>query len=148
MDKTSVAEALRTLADSKSRSETSRLREVFAEVEAALSAGVSRSAILETLHEQDFKMTAKSFESALYRLRKQRNAGQLEKPKNVHMHEGIPAAKPQFSTPEETEDKPPDEGTLLTAKQRRELRADKYVRPESQTSNPLLKSIMKKEQAK
>ncbi|ECY1471827.1 hypothetical protein F6634_21735 [Salmonella enterica] len=76
MTKTSVADVLRELAKGdKSRSETARLRDVIDEVEAALAAGVSRSAVLEALHGQGFTMTLKSFESALYRIRKQRGQG-------------------------------------------------------------------------
>lgn len=105
MDKNSVVEALRALAGSESRSETSRLREVFDEVETALSAGVSRTAILETLHKQGFTMTAKSFESALHRLRKQRKAGKLPKAKAERIHAPLSsaaenrAAAPQGLTP-------------------------------------------------
>lgn len=76
MTKTSVADVLRELAKGdESRSETARLRDVIDEVEAALAAGVSRSAVLEALHGQGFTMTLKSFESALYRIRKQRGQG-------------------------------------------------------------------------
>jgi hypothetical protein len=76
MTKTSVADVLRELAKGdKSRSETARLRDVIDEVEAALTAGVSRSAVLDALHGQGFTMTLKSFESALYRIRKQRGQG-------------------------------------------------------------------------
>lgn len=83
MSKDSVVEALRALATSDDRrSETARLRDVFDEVEDALQAGVSRTAILETLHGQGFTMTAKSFESALYRLRRRR--GPAEKTERVH----------------------------------------------------------------
>lgn len=83
MTKTSVADVLRELAKGdKSRSETARLRDVIDEVEAALAAGVSRSAVLDALHGQGFTMTLKSFESALYRIRKQRGQGTA----------GIPAA--------------------------------------------------------
>ncbi len=72
----SVAEVLRALAiGDKSRSETARLRDVFDGVEAALSAGVSRAAVLEALHGQGFTITAKSFESALYRIRKKKKGG-------------------------------------------------------------------------
>ncbi|WP_234417007.1 hypothetical protein [Xanthomonas fragariae] len=60
----------------KNRSETARLRDVIDEVEAAITAGVSRSAVLEALHGQGFTMTLKSFESALYRIRKQRGQGE------------------------------------------------------------------------
>ncbi|WP_443691036.1 hypothetical protein [Pseudomonas sp.] len=73
MTKDSVADELRALASGdKSRSETARLRDIVAEVEAALSAGVSRAAVLEALNAQGFTMTLKSFESALYRIRKKR----------------------------------------------------------------------------
>lgn len=76
MTSNSVAEVLQALAKGdKARSETARLRDVFGEVEAAINAGVSRAAILEALHEKGFTMAMRSFESALYRIRKER-AGQ------------------------------------------------------------------------
>ncbi|MDC5123763.1 hypothetical protein NRA16_17775 [Acinetobacter baumannii] len=79
----STSDALRALAKGDSnRSETARLRDVIDDVEAALEAGVSRSAILETLHQQGFKMSLKSFESALYRIRKKRATGQFNKAAN------------------------------------------------------------------
>jgi hypothetical protein len=91
MTKTSVADVLRELAKGdKARSETARLRDVMDEVEAALAAGVSRAAVLEALHGQGFTMTLKSFESALYRIRKQREAGEG---KNLSHDEGSPAGK-------------------------------------------------------
>ncbi|MCY1459297.1 hypothetical protein D9M71_767630 [compost metagenome] len=71
------------------RSETARLRDVFEDVERALQVGVSRKAVLDVLHQDGFTMTAKSFESALYRIRKQRKAvghGQPAKP--------VPAKRP------------------------------------------------------
>ncbi|BDB30452.1 hypothetical protein Tamer19_42230 [Cupriavidus sp. TA19] len=85
MERSSVAGALRALAtDSNGRSETARLRDVLEEVEAALSAGVKRQAILDALNAQGFRMSLKGFESALYRIRRQRGkaarvscAGQL-----------------------------------------------------------------------
>lgn len=81
MTKNSVADVLRELAKGdKSRSETARLIDVTDEVEAALAAGVSRSAVLNALHGQGFTMTLKSFESALYRIRKQRGQGTAETP--------------------------------------------------------------------
>lgn len=88
MTKTSVADVLRELASGdKSRSETARLRDVFGEVEAALAAGVSRSAVLEALHREGFTMTLKSFESALYRIRKQRDHGKPGSPPNLRHDE-------------------------------------------------------------
>jgi hypothetical protein len=149
MDKNSVAEALRALAGGEGRSETARLRDVFSEVEAALAAGVSRSAILQTLHEQGFTMTAKSFESALYRLRKQQRAGQLGKANAARVHGSIPtatpAAAPQVFTPKEEAQEATAEAedvSQLSAKERRERRADQFIRPE--TTNPLLKSFKEK----
>jgi hypothetical protein len=66
-------EMLQALAqNSASRSETARLKDVFDSVEQAIKAGVSRQAVLDTLRGQGFTMTLKSFESALYRIRKQR----------------------------------------------------------------------------
>lgn len=73
MEENSVADVLRALAKGKkARSETALLRDSFDEVEAALQAGVSRAAILEALQEKGFTMGLKGFESALYRIRKQR----------------------------------------------------------------------------
>jgi hypothetical protein len=73
MEKTSVVEVLRALATGdKNRSETARLRDFIDEIENALAAGVSRAAVLETLHNQGFTLTLKSFESALYRIRQKR----------------------------------------------------------------------------
>jgi hypothetical protein len=71
MTKNTIAEVLKALATGDaSRSETARLRDVFPEVEAALAAGVSRAAILESLQRQGFTMTLRGFETALYRIRK------------------------------------------------------------------------------
>lgn len=77
---TSVASALLSLArEDKGRSNTARLRDVFAEVQSALEAGVRRQTVLETLNSRGFKLTLKGFESALYRLRKQsRGASTLQ----------------------------------------------------------------------
>lgn len=60
----------------ESRSETARLRDIFDLVEAAQCAGVSRVKILEALHSKGFTLTLKSFESALYRIRKQKVKGE------------------------------------------------------------------------
>lgn len=73
LKKDTLVEALRTLeASDENRSETSRLIDVFDDVESALRCGVRRTAVLAALHSQGFTMTAKSFESAIYRIRKKR----------------------------------------------------------------------------
>ena len=67
--------ALRELADEhrgNPRSDTARLREVLDDVEEALSAGASHSAVLDTLHNQGFTLTLSSFQSTLARLRRER----------------------------------------------------------------------------
>lgn len=71
METASIAEALRALAsDSKKRSKIGRLRELYPDIEIAQKAGVSNSAIVETLKTQGLDLTLKTFETMLYRLRK------------------------------------------------------------------------------
>lgn len=75
VDKEKVSAALQELADEhcgNPRSDTARLREVLDDVEEALSAGASHSAVLDTLHNQDFSLTIFSFQSTLARLRRER----------------------------------------------------------------------------
>ena len=106
MQKDTVTKTLRSLAEGdRSRSETARLRDVLPEIEAALGAGVKRSAILEALQGQGFTMTLKSFESALYRLRKAKPEHKAVKTQPQ------PAIKPEVSTPQPEETKPPQQKT-------------------------------------
>ena len=70
MEKEKLLATLKSLATGNARSETARLRDVFEHVEGALKSGVSRSAVLEALHQQGFSMKLRSFESAMYRIRK------------------------------------------------------------------------------
>lgn len=71
MDKPSLSDTLNELAKSKStRSQTARLRDVYAEVEHALARGVSRKAVLTALHADGFTMSLKMFDKALYRIRR------------------------------------------------------------------------------
>ena len=151
----SVAEALRALVTSGSKkSETARLRLVFDEVERAFAAGISRESMLETLHAQGFTMTLRGFDTVLYRLRKERESGKVKKPEAVRVHASTvttPAAAPQVLTPKEGDETPPAEEedlSLLSPKERRERRADQFIKTESQSTNPLLKSILKKDQSK
>lgn len=150
MQKNSVADVLRALATGdKARSETARLRDVVDSVESALSAGVSRVAILDALHGQGFTMTLKSFESALYRIRKQREkAGQkIAQPAPLPSASAavIQSAPVSVSQPEEVapvvSEPVMDDLSGLDKKQRRERLADQFIKPES--SNPLLKKLKK-----
>ena len=152
MQKNSVADVLRALATGdKARSETSRLRDVVDEVEAALSAGVSRVAILEALHGQGFAMTLKSFESALYRIRKQRGSTGQQTAQPAPLPPVTPAAPttapasvsaPAEAAPEVSEPAGRDDLAGLTKKQKRERIADEWIKPEA--TNPLLKNILNK----
>lgn len=70
MTNISLMEKLEKMAtDSEGRSEMSRLRDVYAQVERALQSGVSRKAILEALHQDGFTMSLEMFDKALYRIR-------------------------------------------------------------------------------
>ncbi|HDR8948435.1 TPA: hypothetical protein QDA71_005501 [Burkholderia vietnamiensis] len=107
MEKTNVSEVLRALATGdKNRSETARLTDIFDEVQAAIDAGVSRSAILDALHGQGFTMTLKAFESALYRIRKRRAKAAGGRSETV----GAPAVAPAVESPSvpTTDQNPPE----------------------------------------
>lgn len=58
--------------EAHSRPESARLADHFDEIEAALLAGVRRERILQTLHEQGFRMNLATFDNAMSRLRKKR----------------------------------------------------------------------------
>ncbi|MGV3656090.1 MAG: hypothetical protein ACO1N5_17955 [Noviherbaspirillum sp.] len=75
MEKTGVAARLRELATgNEQRKEVAKLRAVFDDVEAALAAGVKRTAILEVLREGGLKMSQGTFDTQVYRIRKSRKA--------------------------------------------------------------------------
>jgi|GEM_PF-1224788 len=73
-DKQQAAKALQALvAGTESRSQSRRLYDLIAEIEAALVAGVRRKTVLAVLHEHySFTMTMSGFEKALKRARAQR----------------------------------------------------------------------------
>jgi hypothetical protein len=78
MDNKRITEALLLLASSdKHRTQIARLREVFTAMETALTAGVSRVAILDSLHRQGFTMTLRTFDNAVYRIRKRNKKAQV-----------------------------------------------------------------------
>ncbi len=135
-----VAEVLLAMAKGdKNRSETARLRDVFAEIEAALNAGVRRSAILEALHGQGFTMTLKSFESALYRIRKQ--GSKIDSPPVVP-----PAvSSPPPVSPEAVNTIPADNSVGLDKKQQREKLADQYVGDKTTPKNTIASRIINQE---
>ncbi len=71
MDIKATAERLRALASSDpKRSKAAQLRDVINDVEVALAAGVSRSAVIEELARQGLTMTLATFATTLTRIRK------------------------------------------------------------------------------
>jgi hypothetical protein len=129
MNKISVSEALLSLANSSNRSETARLRDVFDAVEAALGAGVSRSAVLAELQKQGLTMSPKSFEGAVYRIRKERR--QVDSP--ATRPAAVVVGGEQSQLAKEIDGKDASEADIadLSPKQKRERLGDKYVKSES-----------------
>lgn len=73
MDHKPLVDTLYDLAtNAPDRPESARLRDVFDAVEAAIAAGVRRTAILAALHSQGFTMQLKTFDNAMYRIRKRK----------------------------------------------------------------------------
>lgn len=141
MNTKNVSEALLSLANSSNRSDTARLRDVFDAVESALGAGVSRAAVLAELQKQGLAMTPKSFEGAVYRIRKERR------------QEGLPIKRPASAVtaePPQLVNKADDNNgsseidiATLSPKEKRERLGDKYVKAES---SHLLNQILGKKQ--
>lgn len=139
MEKPTLKDTLRALAqDSSRRTKIGRLREVFPDIEAAQAAGVSNAKIVEALNaEHGLGLTLKTFETMLYRLRRQAAADQpaprpspapLSRP-NPHPAPTMPVAEADDATPH------------LTLRQRGEAVADQYMKPAA--TNPLLKKLTK-----
>lgn len=83
MTQSSLAKELASLAESsQNRSLAARLRDVFPEIEHALQKGVSRGTILEALQSDGMDISMKTFESALYRMRKAKLVSQNKKLNN------------------------------------------------------------------
>lgn len=84
--------ALRELAiGGHGRSETAQLRDIIDEVEAALSAGVKREFVLDTLRQSyGFKMSMSGFEKSLSSIRKERKKdGGNTNPRHVKSTEPV-----------------------------------------------------------
>jgi hypothetical protein len=73
MDSIEISEQLKKLAtDNEKRTKSSRLNDVFDDVENALKNGISRKSVIELLAKNGLELSPKSFESTLARLRKKR----------------------------------------------------------------------------
>lgn len=127
-------QALYALAQgTEGRSETAQLRDIIDGVEAALRAGASRQAILDTLHEHGFRMSMNSFESALYRIRKERRDQTSQVATKVD--DGRNEAAVQ------SDSKPEQSQSAEARKRRREAVADRYIKDDNPFNNPLLKKL-------
>lgn len=152
MEKNSVAEALNALATSnENRSKTARLRDVFDEVERALDAGVRREVVLQSLNDNGLDMGMKSFESAIYRLRKERkNDPGLYNPNQKTKQLGSTSTASETSGNTEAEasilqnseqsvSNENENNDGLTMREKRERRASQFITDTS--ANPLLKNL-------
>lgn len=80
----SFKETLRKLAEEGPyRSETAHLRHLLEPIEEALARGVTRQAVLDTLHKCGFTLTLRGFETSLYRLRKRKKAAASPQAKSL-----------------------------------------------------------------
>lgn len=155
MELPTAAEALRALAaNTANRSKIGRLRGLYNEIKEAQLAGVSNSKIVETLNTQGFNLTLKTFETMLYRVRKQqeekgvgsRNTKNTEPepitpppPENSGTTESSSAARPESGE----ESIASDDLAGLDSKQRRELVADKFIGKADNPSSSLVKRLIK-----
>ena len=143
MTEQTAAEALRALAQgTENRSKIGRLRGVYDEVEKAQRAGVSNSKIVETLNGQGFDLTLKTFETMLYRIRQERAkqaapARPVERPSVTTPAPVAPSAEAREE--EQQQAGQGDDLTGLSPKERREKRADQFIKAE--TTNPLFKRL-------
>ena len=140
MNKKNIADALRSLAeDDEARTEVAKIKEHLDDIERALTAGVSRTAIHEKLCQYGLKMTKGSFLNALNKLRKARNEPGQQAKKNKNTQESSEAQEADKKDQE-------DEDSGLTRRQRGEKEAAKYLTPEAM--NPLVKRVLEKQKLK
>ena len=100
------------------RSESARLAELIEHIEAAFARGISRKDVLSRLHESGFTMSLHTFDKALYRIRKRRNAPRHQRPATVK-DATAPAPSPA-PAPQAVETETLDSGrTIKTSEQLR-----------------------------
>ena len=94
MGNTKILEAMQILSQDKNkenRSAIARLRSNFEAIEIALSNGVKRKAIWEEFKKEGYEIPLKTFESAIYRIKKEGNK-----------HKKLSAAEETHASPSET----------------------------------------------
>lgn len=103
MNQKSDIDAIRELAtSSEKRSKIGRLRAIFHEIENAKAAGVSNNAIVDVLNKQGYDLNLKTFESMVYRIRKERKE-KPNKPMAIMSQDNTP--KKENKTTDNTQQK-------------------------------------------
>ena len=140
MDSKIASERLRALAtNDEKRSTASRLLDVIDDIEAALAAGVSRSAVVEELATLGLEMKPETFYSALKRIRKKRgkpSAG-LSKSEPNKAKASTVQESPKNEETEQEPEKDYDELAVLSARERRERSIAQFT-TDYEPPNPLL----------
>lgn len=102
MTEKTLSEKLRSLAnDDLTRSKSARLRDVFDDVELALSAGVSKEKILNQLAEDGLNFSMTTFNTTLQRLRAKRKNEAPSKPVSTTKTTSKTIGEKPIITPEE-----------------------------------------------
>ncbi|WP_342616483.1 hypothetical protein [Rhodoferax sp. GW822-FHT02A01] len=157
MDKKSVQDALLALThEMECRSKTAQLQQVLPQIEDAQRAGVRNARIVETLNNQGFALTLKTFEMMLYRIRERHRtkrekttdtpafpAEGLSTNKGVNQPSllNLPVTPIGFSASQERTRLLSDDFADLDEKQKRERLGNHFI-PDA-PANPLLKRIKK-----
>ncbi len=147
MDTDDIAGNLRALATaSQYRTKIGRVRELYPEIENAKAAGVSLEKVLETLNEKGLDMSMLTFKSCLHRLRKEAQNQKKTLPAALPPAGFTPkkneASAPETPTELEEENQQVEGQANLTSRERREQRANQFIKPEA--TNPLLKNLTNK----
>lgn len=153
MEKTTLKETLRNLAqDGANRTKIGRLREAFEDIRAAQLAGVSNAKIVDALNaEHGLGLSLKTFETMLYRLRKEASATSERKTVPPAPSRPVPSSGParRPAAPAVPESDPPAPDPAADGesdlRKRGEAVADRYMT--GAASNPLLKKKTRPKEA-
>ena len=138
-DKTLSQRILSLASDPKKRTKIARIMDVIDDIESSLSAGVSRSFIVDELVASGIEINLASFETMLRRIRKKRGKPSA-KPSNSELNKAKASTVKESPKNEETEQEPEkdyDELAVLSARERRERSIAQFT-TDYEPPNPLL----------
>ena len=122
MDKKGLSERLKSVSsDDSKRSNYALLRDVIDDVEAALSAGVSRSVVVDELAAFGLAMSLSAFDTALHRIRKKK--GNLSVTTVKSNNQSITKIMPPVSKPSVVELEDDSEPPLVVSHDPRDIDA-------------------------